>query len=92
VAIARTLLSRPRLLLLDEPTAHLDPANEAALRRTVRRLSRECALLVVAHRFATVRDADQIVVLDHGTVTATGDHEQLLAGNPYYRGLADVTP
>lgn len=94
VAIARTLLSRPKLLLLDEPTAHLDPANEAALRRTVSRLSRHCALLVVAHRFATVRDADQIVVLDQGTVTAAGDHEQLLASSPYYRGLATgkVTP
>jgi ABC-type multidrug transport system fused ATPase/permease subunit len=94
VAIARTLLSRPRLLLLDEPTAHLDPANEAALRRTVRRLSRQCALLVVAHRFATVRDADRIVVLDHGTVAADGDHGQLLASSPYYRGLATdkVTP
>jgi ABC-type multidrug transport system fused ATPase/permease subunit len=88
VAIARTLLARPRLLLLDEPTAHLDPANEASLRRTIGRLSRECALLVVAHRFATVRDADQIIVLDHGRVVAVGNHERLLEASPYYRGLA----
>jgi ABC-type multidrug transport system fused ATPase/permease subunit len=88
VAIARTLLARPRLLLLDEPTAHLDPTNEAALRQTLRSLSRECALLVIAHRFATVRDADQIVVLDQGRVVASGGHQQLLETSPYYRGLA----
>ncbi|GGN14377.1 ABC-type multidrug transport system fused ATPase/permease subunit [Actinoplanes campanulatus] len=88
IAVARALLARPVLLLLDEPTAHLDPVNEAALRRAIEQVSRDCALLVAAHRFSTVRDADQIVVLDGGRVVAVGDHEDLLVSSPYYRRLA----
>ncbi|GAA2625427.1 ABC transporter ATP-binding protein [Actinomadura fulvescens] len=69
IAIARALLTRPSLLLLDEPTAHLDPANEAALSRTLRQITRECALLVIAHRPATIREADHILTLDGGTIS-----------------------
>jgi ABC-type multidrug transport system fused ATPase/permease subunit len=88
VAIARALLARPALLLLDEPTAHLDPVNEAALRRAIAQVSRDCALLVAAHRFSTVRSADQVVVLDGGRVVATGNHDDLVTRNLYYRRLA----
>ncbi|WP_068920603.1 ABC transporter ATP-binding protein [Planobispora rosea] len=88
VAIARALLARPRLLLLDEPTAHLDAESEAALRRTIEHLADECALVVIAHRFTTVRRAARIVVLDGGRVTACGTHEELLERSPYYRALA----
>jgi ABC-type multidrug transport system fused ATPase/permease subunit len=88
VAIARSLLRRPALLLLDEPTAHLDAMNEAALRRAIDRVSTECALLVIAHRFSTVRAADLIVLLDRGEVVAVGSHEELLETSDYYRSLA----
>jgi len=88
VAIARSLLTRPSLLLLDEPTAHLDAVNEAALGQTINQVSSECALLVIAHRFSTVRAADQIVVLHHGEVVAVGSHEELLATNAYYATIA----
>ena len=70
VAVARVLLPRPQLLLLDEPTSQLDAANEAALVRTIRLISAECALLVIAHRASTIRTADVVVALDGGRATA----------------------
>ncbi|MFI7408413.1 ABC transporter ATP-binding protein [Streptomyces sp. NPDC049627] len=90
IALARSLLARPALLLLDEPTAHLDAANEAALRRSIRRITEECALLVIAHRFSTIRAADAVVVLDTGRVAATGTHEELLASSEHYRRLSQA--
>ncbi|MGA5115004.1 ABC transporter ATP-binding protein [Streptomyces pseudogriseolus] len=88
VALARALLARPSLLLLDEPTSHLDAINEAALTTVMREVARECAVLVIAHRLSTVRHADRIVVLDGGRTVGQGRHEELLAANPLYRRLA----
>ncbi|MBO3737646.1 ABC transporter ATP-binding protein [Actinoplanes flavus] len=92
VAIARCLLSRPELILLDEPTAHLDPDSERALTATLREVSTVCSLMVIAHRSTTIRSADQILVIDAGVVTATGTHSELSRSDPYYRSLADQTP
>ncbi|MFF9210764.1 MULTISPECIES: ABC transporter ATP-binding protein [unclassified Streptomyces] len=89
VALARALLARPALLLLDEPTSHLDAINEAALTTVMKDVAQECALLVIAHRLSTVQHADHIVVLEDGRTTAGGRHEELLAGNALYRELAD---
>ncbi|MFE2276660.1 ABC transporter transmembrane domain-containing protein [Streptomyces sp. NPDC059454] len=88
VALARALLARPSLLLLDEPTSHLDAINEAALTTVMKDVARECALLIVAHRLSTVRHADHIVVLDRGRTVGQGRHEELLAVSPLYRELA----
>ncbi|MBA9002906.1 ABC transporter ATP-binding protein [Thermomonospora cellulosilytica] len=88
IAIARALLARPALLLLDEPSSRLDAGDEDLLRRTVARLAGECAVVVIGHRSGGVRDADLIVVLDDGRVTATGVHEELLETSPRYRDLA----
>ncbi|MEU9981561.1 ABC transporter ATP-binding protein [Streptomyces sp. NPDC050856] len=88
VALARALLARPSLLLLDEPTSHLDAINESALTAVMRDAARECAVLVIAHRLSTVQHADRIVVLDHGRATACGRHEELLATSSVYRALA----
>ncbi|MEU3875363.1 MULTISPECIES: ABC transporter ATP-binding protein [Streptomyces] len=88
VALARALLTRPSLLLLDEPTSHLDAINEAALSKVMRDIAGECALLVIAHRLSTVQNADRIYVLDAGRVIACGTHLELLRRSAAYRELA----
>src|SRR5690606_21632662 len=87
LALARALLSGAPILLLDEPTSNLDARNEHALRQAIDAVARQRTLLIVAHRLATVVDADQIVVLDRGRVTAVGQHQELLERSPLYREL-----
>ncbi|MGP4025016.1 ABC transporter ATP-binding protein [Actinomadura sp. 3N407] len=88
LAVARALVARPDLLLLDEPTSHLDLESELALRRTLDEAAGRCALLVIAHRFSTVRAAAHVVVLDEGRIVARGTHEDLMETSEYYRFLA----
>jgi len=88
LAIARALLRKPRLLLLDEPTASLDARNEMALRTAIDVAAGGRTVVVVAHRLSTVAHADQIVVLDRGTVVATGRHDDLVERSPLYREFA----
>lgn len=90
LSIARTLLQKPDVILLDEPTAHLDSDSEADLRRTLRRISRRCTVIAVAHLVSTVADADRVVVLDRGHLQDIGSHGELTARNPFYRRLADA--
>lgn len=87
IAIARALLIRPDLLLLDEPTSHLDAINEAALAAAITQVTQECALLVIAHRLSTVRQAERILVLDAGNVVASGTHDELIMANSLYCDL-----
>ena len=82
LAIARALLTRPALLLLDEPTASLDARNEEALADAVAAIGPDTTVLVVAHRLSTVVDADRIVVLDAGQVVSTGTHAELVEASP----------
>ncbi|MEV4280263.1 ABC transporter ATP-binding protein [Actinoplanes xinjiangensis] len=91
VAIARCLLARPALILLDEPTAHLDPDSEHALTATLNEVAEECALMVIAHRFSTVRSAARILVVDGGVIAAAGTHGELQLSSPYYRRLTAQT-
>lgn len=92
IAIARALLARPALLLMDEPTSQLDMLNERALTEAMREVSMHRALLVIAHRLSTVRAADQIIVLDEGQVEAVGSHEDLLRTSALYRRLIAAGP
>jgi ABC-type multidrug transport system fused ATPase/permease subunit len=92
VAIARSLLAQPSVLLLDEPSSQLDPFNERALGAAIEQVRTECAMLVIAHRFSTVRAADRIVVLDQGRIADAGSHEELLQSSDYYRRLAEGRP
>jgi ATP-binding cassette, subfamily C, bacterial CydD len=78
VAVARALLADPAVLILDEATSALDGRTEQVVHEAVRRMARDRAVLVVAHRIATVREADEIVVLDHGEVVERGSHQTLL--------------
>ncbi|WP_405470357.1 ABC transporter ATP-binding protein [Streptomyces anulatus] len=88
IAIARALVRRPRLLLLDEVTSQLDAVNEQALRDVILELAEQTTVLVIAHRLSTVRHADRIVVLEDGRVRTAGTHEELIAGDDLYRELA----
>ena len=88
LAIARTLLSAPPILLLDESTSSLDGLNEQLLREAIDAVAENRTLIVIAHRLSTVVDSDQIVVLDHGRVVGTGTHSELVKSTPLYRELA----
>ena len=84
VAIARTLLKNPPILIFDEATSALDSANERAIQAELRQVARNKTTLVIAHRLSTVVDAHEIVVLEHGHVVERGSHAQLLAANGSY--------
>jgi ABC-type multidrug transport system fused ATPase/permease subunit len=88
IAIARALLRRPALLLLDEAASQLDAVNEMALRDTVARAGQSRAVLAIAHRLSTVVSARRIVVLEKGSVRATGTHAELVQGDALYAELA----
>jgi ATP-binding cassette subfamily B protein len=89
VAIARVLLKDPRVLLLDEATAHLDAISERELQAALVTAVRGRTALVIAHRLSTVRSADVILVLDHGRVVERGAHDELLAMGGLYASLHD---
>jgi len=92
VALARAFLKNAPFLLLDEPTSSLDPALEAALEAAVQKLLAGRTALIIAHRLATIYQADQILVLDAGQVVESGTHAELLAKNGrYVRQLAVVS-
>jgi ATP-binding cassette, subfamily B, bacterial len=88
IAIARTLLRDPRVLVLDEATSALDTETERAVQQAFDRLAHGRTTITIAHRLSTVRDADQIVVLDHGRLAETGTHETLVADAGRYAALA----
>ena len=87
MAIARTILRNPPVLVLDEATSSLDTQTEAAVQAELERLAEGRTTITIAHRLSTVRDADQIVVLDRGTIVERGTHEQLLELGGHYAAL-----
>jgi ATP-binding cassette, subfamily B, bacterial len=88
LAIARTLLRDPHVLVLDEATSALDTETERAVQRAFDTLAQGRTTITIAHRLSTVRNADQIVVLDHGRIAEAGTHGSLLADNGRYAALA----
>ena len=88
IAIARALLRDAPLLLLDEATSALDAESEQLVQRALERLMKGRTTIVIAHRLATVRAADRIVVMEHGRIVEQGDHESLVSRNGLYARLA----
>ena len=87
ISIARAFLKNAPLLLLDEPTAAVDEGTEVQIQEAVSRISKGRTVLVIAHRLSTVRQADRIFVIKHGTVAEQGTHQELLELGGVYAGL-----
>ncbi|MEI6221287.1 MAG: ABC transporter ATP-binding protein [bacterium] len=77
LGIARALLTKPSILVLDEATSSLDSESELYIQKAIDNISRQCTILIIAHRFSTIRRADKIIVLDHGKIIEEGDHNIL---------------
>ena len=87
LSFARALIANPKILILDEATANVDSFTEQEIQRALRVLLKGRTSIVIAHRLATIRDADRIIVLDHGAVVEQGTHAELLGGDGLYASL-----
>ncbi|NHX35382.1 MULTISPECIES: ABC transporter ATP-binding protein [Halolamina] len=87
IALARTILRDPDVLVLDEATSHVDNETEAVIQNSLEALTEDRTVFAIAHRLSTVRDADQILVMDDGEIVERGDHERLIDGDGLYANL-----
>ena len=84
LSIARAMLKNAPIIILDEATANVDPENEDRLQAAIEALTHDKTIIMIAHRLKTVRNADQILVLDNGEVIQKGTHDQLIASRGIY--------
>ncbi len=85
LCIARALLKKPKILILDDSTSAVDTKTDAAIRKAFREEIPNTTKLIIAQRISSIQDADKIVVLDNGQISAIGTHEELLANNQIYQ-------
>ena len=90
LSIARAIMKDAPIIILDEATASVDPENERELLKAVRELTRDKTILMIAHRLSTVRDADQIIVLDKGRIVQQGTHTELIKQEGLYRRFVEA--
>ena len=90
ISIARALFKDAPIVVLDEATASIDPENEQLIQQALTELTREKTVVVIAHRLATIEHADQILVVEDGTVVQRGTHEELLAQEGVYRRFVEA--
>ena len=90
VAIARTILKNPAILIFDEATSALDSNSEKRIQAELKRIARNRTTLTIAHRLSTIADADQILVMDHGRIVERGTHQQLLAASGAYAQMWEL--
>ena len=90
ISIARALLKDAPIVVLDEATASIDPENEQLIQQALTELTRDKTVVVIAHRLATIEHADQILVVEDGTVVQRGTHEELLAQEGVYRRFVEA--
>jgi ABC-type multidrug transport system fused ATPase/permease subunit len=89
IAIARAIAADPRILILDDATSSVDSSTEQEIKLALQEVMADRTTIVVAHRLSTISLADEIVVLEDGTVAARGTHEELLEGSPLYREIVE---
>lgn len=87
LGIARAVFASPKFIVLDEPTSALDALAEAEVFENIHKISKESTVLVISHRFSTVRNANKIIVIENGTISEQGNHEELLESNGLYKEM-----
>lgn len=87
IAIARAIMKDAPIIILDEATANVDPENEKELTEAIENLTRQKTIIMIAHRLKTVRNADQIVVIDKGKIVQRGKHDELMKEDGIYRNF-----
>ena len=90
IAIARTILKNPEILIFDEATSALDSESEKRIQAELKRIAKNRTTLTIAHRLSTIADADQILVMNHGRIIERGNHQQLLASNSSYAHMWEL--
>ena len=89
ISIARAIMKDAPIIILDEATANVDPENEKELMEAINALTKEKTIIMIAHRLKTVRNADQIVVIDKGSIVQQGTHNQLMKQEGIYKRFVD---